>query len=116
MSVTAKLWMKNDCPRNSNRVSASEGETIDWTLQVETQHDGYLVESEIACPRVTFVLLALNPLWLKERLIKGWQIKNVYLVTKLDLEPWIPSRPSQPGGLKNFYEEKERYAEIEDSI
>ena len=116
MSVTAKLWMENDCPRKWTRVSATEAERIDWTQQGETQHDAYLVECEIASPRGNVVHLALNHLWLKERLIKGWQIKHVYLVTKFDQEPWIRSRASQPGGLKNFYEENERHAWIEDSI
>ena len=108
MSETAKLRMENDCPRNWTRVSAKEAETIDWTQQGETQHVVYLVECEIASPRGNVVHLALNHLWLNERLIKGWQIKHVYLVTKFDLEPWIGSLASQAGGLKNLYEEKDR--------
>ena len=116
MSVSAKLWMEKYCPRNWTRVSPKEAETIHSTQQRETQHDGYLLECEIASRTANVVHLAPNHLWLKERLIKGWHIKRDYRAIKFDLESWIGARARQLGALQNFKEKKERHTEIEDNI
>ena len=68
-----------------SRVAAKEEESIDWTQQLETQHDVYLRECEIGSRSDNVVHLALNLLCLKERLINGWQNKHGNLLSKFDL-------------------------------